>query len=73
MKKEIYLVQSCPKDEFKKAAKNGKKCDAMGLYGRVLPVWATSSKKEAIEDCRERNKMTTFDNIFFIIPIYLFN
>lgn len=72
MKKEIYLVQSCPRDEFKKAAKKGKKCDAMGLHGRVLPVYATGTKKEAIEDCRFRNRLTTYDTIFFINPVYLF-
>ena len=73
MKKPIYLVQSCPRDEFKKAAKKGMKCDVMGLHGRVLSVWATSSKKEAIEDCRAHNRLTSDITIFFINPIYLFN
>lgn len=73
MKKPIYLVQSCPKDEFKKAAKNGKKCEVMGLHGKVLSVWATTSKKEAIEDCRNHNRLTSDTTIFFINPIYLFS
>ena len=73
MKKEVYLVQSCPRDEFRKAAKNGTKCDVMGLHGRILPMWATSSKKEAIQDCREHNRLTSDVTIFFINPIYLYN
>lgn len=73
MKKEIYLVQSCPRDEFRKAAKEGSKCYSMGLHGRLIPMWATSSKKEAIEDCREHNRLTSVVTIFFINPIYLYN
>lgn len=73
MMKLIYLVQSCPRDEFRKAAKEGKKYGVMGLNGKVLPVWATSSKKEAIEDCRNHNRLTSDENIFFINPLYLFN
>ena len=73
MKKPIYLVQSCPRDEFKRAAKNGMKCDVMGLHGKVLPLWATSSKKEAIDDCRHNNRLPGMDNIYFIDLIDLFN
>lgn len=73
MKKEIYLVQSCPTDDFRKAAKEGKKYGVMGLHGKVLPVWATSSKSEAIEDCRNHNRLTSDVTIFFINPIYLFD
>lgn len=73
MKKPIYLVQSCTKDEFRRAAKNGLKCDMMGLYGKVLPVWATSTKKEAIDDCRHHNRMPGMETIYFIDLIDLFN
>ena len=73
MKKEIYLVQSCPRDEFRKAAKEGLKCEMMGLYGKVLPVWATSAKKEAINDCRHHNRMAGMDTIYYIGLIDLFN
>ena len=72
MKQKIYLVQSCPVDEFRKAAKDGSKCNAMGLHGRVLPVWATTSKAEAIDDCRNHNRLTSDTTIFFIDSIYLF-
>lgn len=72
MKKEIYLVQSCPKDEFRKAAKEGSKCNAMGLHGRVLPVYATWTKKEAIKDCRYHNRMAGYDTIFYINLIAIF-
>lgn len=73
MKKEIYLVQSCPRDEFRKAAKAGLTCEMMGLHGRVLPVYATGTKKEAVEDCRMHNQLSSDTTIYFINPIYLFN
>lgn len=73
MKKEIYLVQSCPTDEFRKAAKKGVKCNVMGLRGRVLPVYATGTKKEAVVDCRWHNLESSGTTIYFINPIELFN
>lgn len=73
MKKPIYLVQSCPRDEFRKAAKNGRKCNVMGFHGRVLPLWATSTKKEAIDDCRHNNRLPDMDKIYFIDLIDLYN
>lgn len=73
MKKTIYLVQSCPKDEFRKAAKNGCPCEIMGLHGRVLPVWATKTKEEAISDCRNNNRRLDLSTIYFMTEIYLFD
>lgn len=72
MKKEIYLVQSCPKDEFRKAAKNGYKCRMMLYRCNCSPVWATASRREAIADCVKHNKMKIIECMFFMLPIHLF-
>ena len=72
MKKPIYLVQSCPRDDFKKGAKEGLKCEWMVYKCYCSPVWATASKSEAIKDCRDHNRLTSDTTIFFIKVIYLF-
>lgn len=72
MKKEVYLVLCCPRDEFRKQAKHGLKCNLMVYRCNTSPVWATKSRKEAIEDCINYNKMKLNECIYFMLPISLF-
>ena len=72
MKKEIYLVQCCPKKEFREYAKKGYKLKMMVYKCYCSPVWATASRKEAIADCVHHNKMKFDECMYFMLPLTLF-
>lgn len=72
MKKQIYLVLCCPKKEFREFAKKGYKCQMMLYKCYCSPVWATASRKEAVTDCINRNKLKFDECIYFMLPIHLF-
>lgn len=73
MRKQIYLVQCCPRGDFRNAAKQGFKCKDIVYKSNTSPVWSTSTKKEAIKDCRNYNRSHLSECIYFILPIKLYN
>lgn len=72
MKKEIFLVQCCYKKEFREEAKKGRKSKMMVYRCNCSPVWATTSKKEAITDCRKYNTNKLNECMYFMVPVNLF-
>lgn len=72
MKKDVFLVLCCYKKEFKEYAKQGYKCNMMFYRCNCSPVWATSSKEEAIADCCKHNKLDFDKCMFFTLPINLY-
>ena len=72
MKIEIYLVLSCPMDDFRKAAKNGCTSEKIVYHCNSDAMWATNTKEEAINDCRKHNRLGYNSTIYFTLPINLY-
>lgn len=72
MKKEIYLVLACSKKEFRELAKKGYRCKVMEYRCNTSPMWATSTRSEAIEDCRSYNRQTSEESCYFFQVINLY-
>ena len=68
--KKIYLVQKMERDSFKKWARKGVKVGRLDCYGQVMTMWS-ESKRNAINDCREKNREQNFE-VFFVNLISAF-
>ena len=65
--KHIYLVQRMQRVEFKECAHNHIKVESLDCNGLVQTMWC-KSKRNAIDDCRSRNREQN-DVVYFVNQI----
>ena len=67
----VFLVQSVDTATFRKLAKDGVKTNDFECCTQVTTYFACRSKKNAVDDCREYNRVKT-QSIFFVNEVYLY-
>lgn len=56
MSKSVYVIQMCDYLLYQQQGKQGRKISVMSCHVKSIPAYGTTSKTDAIAECRQRNR-----------------
>lgn len=56
MNESVYVIQMCDPLLYQQQGKQGRKISDMSCHVKSVPSYGTTSKTEAIAECRKRNR-----------------